>query len=362
MEMSTVKLLIFSMSFIACFSVSETVICSYNICSFVDPCKNGGTCRQDSECKAACVCPPKFDGKYCNHTNESKNCRNECTPDTCHNHGKCTFDNESCSMECKCDSGYAGKKCNHEVCNVMVCVHGSCSNINNVTSRCQCEDGWIGETCNIGCTRNCLHGECILHNGDEICSCKGYYKPDTNCTIEEIPPTTVEKWDKRYLGFLAIPLLLSFVLAVMVYVMWRYRVTFILKIIYTFQNYEDHAISNNIINAVEKSRRTILVLSPDYVISEWTRMEYQIAHQEMLKKRQKIIPIIFRDLNKLELDKNLSYILKSITYLEWPGSNEEDRCKLEKFWGKLRLTMPKKRELLIEDGKNTQKDNSTTVL
>ncbi|XP_052826213.1 slit homolog 1 protein isoform X3 [Octopus bimaculoides] len=354
MEMSTVKLLIFSMSFIACFSVSETVICSYNICSFVDPCKNGGTCRQDSECKAACVCPPKFDGKYCNHTNESKNCRNECTPDTCHNHGKCTFDNESCSMECKCDSGYAGKKCNHEVCNVMVCVHGSCSNINNVTSRCQCEDGWIGETCNIGCTRNCLHGECILHNGDEICSCKGYYKPDTNCTIED---------GKEYDAFISFRSATSDEY-------WVFNTLFPtlenemgFKLCVHFRDFlVGETISNNIINAVEKSRRTILVLSPDYVISEWTRMEYQIAHQEMLKKRQKIIPIIFRDLNKLELDKNLSYILKSITYLEWPGSNEEDRCKLEKFWGKLRLTMPKKRELLIEDGKNTQKDNSTTVL
>ncbi|XP_036361305.1 protein draper isoform X2 [Octopus sinensis] len=362
MEMSTAKLLIFSLSFIACFPVNETAICTYNVCSFHDPCKNGGTCKPNSECKAACICPPEVDGKHCQHRKSPKRCTNECTPDTCHNHGNCTFDTESCNMECKCESGYTGKKCNHEMCDAMVCVHGSCKKINNVRSKCQCDDGWIGETCNIGCTRNCLHGECFLHRGEEICACEGHYKPDSNCTEEEIPPTTVEEWDKRYLGFLAIPLLLSFVLAVSVYVMWRYRFTFILKIIYTFQNYEDHAICNNIINAVEKSRRTILILSPDYVISEWTRMEYQVAHQEMLKKRQKIIPIIFRDISIQELDKNLSYILKSITYLEWPGTSEQDSPKLSKFWEKLRLTMPKKREMLIEDDKNTQKDRATTVV
>ncbi|XP_029640218.1 uncharacterized protein LOC115215177 isoform X1 [Octopus sinensis] len=410
MEMSTAKLLIFSLSFIACFPVNETAICTYNVCSFHDPCKNGGTCKPNSECKAACICPPEVDGKHCQHRKSPKRCTNECTPDTCHNHGNCTFDTESCNMECKCESGYTGKKCNHEMCDAMVCVHGSCKKINNVRSKCQCDDGWIGETCNIGCTRNCLHGECFLHRGEEICACEGHYKPDSNCTEEEIPPTTVEEWDKRYLGFLAIPLLLSFVLAVSVYVMWRYRFTFILKIIYTFQNYEDHdgkeydafisfrsatsdeywvfntlfptlenemgfklcvhfrdflvgeTICNNIINAVEKSRRTILILSPDYVISEWTRMEYQVAHQEMLKKRQKIIPIIFRDISIQELDKNLSYILKSITYLEWPGTSEQDSPKLSKFWEKLRLTMPKKREMLIEDDKNTQKDRATTVV
>ena len=108
------------------------------------------------------------------------------------------------------------------------------------------------------------------------------------------------------------------------------------------------AIANNIINAVESSRRTILILSPRYIQSEFTRFEYQKAQTEMLKRKHKIIPILLEDITsvKPKMDKNLKGIIDSVTYLEWPGSRSENDKKIEKFWKRLTLSLPKKKDSL----------------
>lgn len=105
------------------------------------------------------------------------------------------------------------------------------------------------------------------------------------------------------------------------------------------------AIANNIIRAIEGSRRTILILSPNYISSEWCRMEYQKAQYEMLKLKHKIIPIVFEDISDVPgMDKNLKTIIDTVTYIKWPGDDESvSDKKLAKFWKLLELSMPKKR-------------------
>ena len=69
-------------------------------------------------------------------------------------------------------------------------------------------------------------------------------------------------------------------------------------------------------------------------------MEYQVAQQEMLKLRHKIIPIMFRDVSDMDsMDKCLKFILRTITYLKWPGDTDTKGQK--RFWEQLKLTMPK---------------------
>lgn len=102
-------------------------------------------------------------------------------------------------------------------------------------------------------------------------------------------------------------------------------------------------IAENILHAIQKSRRTILVISPNYAEGEWPRFEYQAAQKEMLGMRHRIIPILFKDVSKVnKLDVNLRYIMDKITYIEWPG--EEDEAALSRFWEQLRLSMPKKKQ------------------
>ena len=95
---------------------------------------------------------------------------------------------------------------------------------------------------------------------------------------------------------------------------------------------------------MKNSRRTILVITPNFVKSEYTRFEYQVAQQEMLKRKHRIIPVLLDDISesKSTMDPNLKSILSSVTYLEWP--HESDDKKTEKFWKRLQLSLPKKRQ------------------
>ena len=70
-------------------------------------------------------------------------------------------------------------------------------------------------------------------------------------------------------------------------------------------------------------------------------MEYQKAQHEMLKLKHRIIPIVLEDISDCKnMDRNLKGILNSVTYIEWPG--EENSKRLERFWKKLQLSLPKK--------------------
>lgn len=85
-----------------------------------------------------------------------------------------------------------------------------------------------------------------------------------------------------------------------------------------------------------------MVLSPNYVESEWCRMEYQKAQHEMLKRKHRIIPIMFRDITKADkCDSALHDILHTVTYIQWP--EDGDSLKIDRFWNQLRLSLPKKR-------------------
>ena len=85
-----------------------------------------------------------------------------------------------------------------------------------------------------------------------------------------------------------------------------------------------------------------MILSPNYVESEWCRMEYQKAQHEMLKRKHRIIPIMFRDITKVDkCDKALYDILSTVTYIQWP--EDGDSLKINRFWDQLRLSLPKKR-------------------
>lgn len=88
-------------------------------------------------------------------------------------------------------------------------------------------------------------------------------------------------------------------------------------------------------------------------------MEYQKAQHEMLKMRHKIIPIVLDDISKYKtIDKNLKTILSTVTYIEWPG--EEDSKKLEKFWKKIALSLPKKRA--VEQGRSSSGESTTSTM
>uniref|UniRef100_A0A1B0ET02 Putative toll-like receptor 6 n=1 Tax=Lutzomyia longipalpis TaxID=7200 RepID=A0A1B0ET02_LUTLO len=90
-------------------------------------------------------------------------------------------------------------------------------------------------------------------------------------------------------------------------------------------------VADTIIEAVESSKRAILVLSKNFLYNEWSRFEFKTAIHEVLKRRRKIIFVLYGDLPQRDIDADMRLYLRTNTCIEWDD---------KKFWQKLRLALP----------------------
>ena len=107
-------------------------------------------------------------------------------------------------------------------------------------------------------------------------------------------------------------------------------------------------IPDQILSSVHESRRTIIVLSKEYVKADWTKMEFKEAHKHQINDRRQVTPVkclflslfpiilyqrvillVHGEVPALEaMDTDLSYYFKLKAFIQ-----TEDR----EFWKKIRL-------------------------
>ena len=91
-------------------------------------------------------------------------------------------------------------------------------------------------------------------------------------------------------------------------------------------------IQENILNSVDQSKRMLMVLSRNFLKSEWCLLEFRAAHRKVLEDRMNyLIIILFDDVNMEELDDEMKLYMRTNTYLSF--SNKW-------FWEKLYYAMP----------------------
>ena len=91
-------------------------------------------------------------------------------------------------------------------------------------------------------------------------------------------------------------------------------------------------VTESIESAVESSKRTVLILSDNFIKSEWRQFEFRSAHHEVLRdRRRRLIVILLGEVSPGDLDPDLRLYLKTNTWLRWGDTN---------FWHKLKFAMP----------------------
>ncbi|KAM4554873.1 toll-like receptor 1 [Odontesthes bonariensis] len=98
-------------------------------------------------------------------------------------------------------------------------------------------------------------------------------------------------------------------------------------------------IVDNIISCVDKSRRSLFVLSAHFVTSEWCHYElYFASHQRLSLGSDSIVLVLLEPLPQYLIPSKyfqLKSMMSRNTYLEWP----QDRAKHRLFWANLRAAL-----------------------
>ncbi|GFO37170.1 protein toll [Plakobranchus ocellatus] len=382
-------------------------------------CRADELCVTNEECKMVCRKPGVPDVPLRTPPPTTKKPLRPLRERQCNSSDKeCVYGTCTDGQTCTCDAGYEGDTCADKECHVP-CRNGVCRRLHNGHFKCVCDPGWQDAYCHIPeCTLPCVNGSCMWRvspNSTMFCSCKDPYIGEL---CDKKKPTLKESSTALPLIVgIATPIVCLLALVISWYILWRKRVIFVFKLINMFKAYEDdddkiydayvsltdadyvfmkhvlqpkleemgHRVylhardsiagdvkSEKILEAIEKSRRCIMLLSADYISNEWCRFEYLIAqHETCIKLKQRIIPIMLDDIDKdkKKMDKTLRFIVDSVKCLRYPCPPSElsdGQCSFTgdpecahpkskelvtferrqaRFWERLRLSMPKKREV-----------------
>ncbi|XP_039556012.1 toll-like receptor 2 type-1 [Passer montanus] len=99
-------------------------------------------------------------------------------------------------------------------------------------------------------------------------------------------------------------------------------------------------IVDNIIDSIEKSRKTLFVLSEHFVQSEWCKYELDFSHFRLFdENNDAAILILLEPIQSKAIPKRfckLRKIMNTKTYLEWPAGEEQQKVFWENLKGALK--------------------------
>uniref|UniRef100_T1GWN3 TIR domain-containing protein n=1 Tax=Megaselia scalaris TaxID=36166 RepID=T1GWN3_MEGSC len=92
-------------------------------------------------------------------------------------------------------------------------------------------------------------------------------------------------------------------------------------------------ITNQIVNSVKNSKRSIFILTKNFMESVWSKLEFRTAHiASMKEKRPRVIMILCENLEDIgELTEEIDSYITTNTYLKWNDYM---------FWDRLKYALP----------------------
>ena len=93
-----------------------------------------------------------------------------------------------------------------------------------------------------------------------------------------------------------------------------------------------HLIYEDIINYMNRSRKTIMLLSQNFLDGNWTMWEYQIAQSRAAERKDRLIVILLESVPMRKVPRGLNKLIKDRLYIEWT----DDPIGQKLFWRKMR--------------------------
>ncbi|XP_078510967.1 toll-like receptor 12 [Lissotriton helveticus] len=100
-------------------------------------------------------------------------------------------------------------------------------------------------------------------------------------------------------------------------------------------------IVDNIADSIYRSRKTICVISHNYLRSEWCSLEMRMATYRLLAEQEDVLILVFLEhVSKYQLSAyhRLAKMVKKKTYIAWPDGNEDKQMV---FWENMRKAIEK---------------------
>ncbi|XP_054476960.1 toll-like receptor 21 [Anoplopoma fimbria] len=102
-------------------------------------------------------------------------------------------------------------------------------------------------------------------------------------------------------------------------------------------------IVDNIVSAVYSSRKTICVVSRNFLRSEWCSLEIQLASYRLFDEHRDVLLLVFlEEISERQVSSyhRMRKVMLKKTYLQWPGSDCTNPAEAQElFWNKLRRAM-----------------------
>ena len=92
-------------------------------------------------------------------------------------------------------------------------------------------------------------------------------------------------------------------------------------------------IADNIVESIEKSRKTVLIVSNAFAISQWCHFELAMVQTRTVEAdRDNIILVILEEIDGRNITPRLRMQMQTKTYIEWTSGSETGQ---QLFWAKL---------------------------
>lgn len=97
-------------------------------------------------------------------------------------------------------------------------------------------------------------------------------------------------------------------------------------------------ILENIVSCMDRSRCLLLLISKNFLQSQWCQFEMNLAQHRLLEtRRENLIMVLLEDIPVKKQPKILKYLMRTKTYIKWPDQGSESEKQL--FWKRLKKSI-----------------------